>query len=99
PDGKRIASGCWDGTVRVWETDTGKELRRLEPQAGNMHGVAFTPDGKRLATGGGDGSVTVWEIETGRKVVRLKGHTAKVNEVTFAAGKRIVSAAADNSIR
>src|SRR5438552_1498321 len=54
PDGKTLASGGWDETVRLWDVETGKELRRLEGhQQGMIAALTFAPDGKHLATRGG----------------------------------------------
>jgi WD40 repeat protein/beta-lactamase regulating signal transducer with metallopeptidase domain len=68
PDGKTLASGGWDETIRLWDVNTGKELRRLEGHASGMvASVHFSPDGKYLASrGGNDGAVFLWDVQTGQ---------------------------------
>jgi eukaryotic-like serine/threonine-protein kinase len=54
PDGARLAGACVDGTARVWDTATGREIFVLR-HAGAVEGVVFSPDGTRLTTGGWTG--------------------------------------------
>jgi WD40 repeat protein len=63
PDGKRIASASEDGTVRVWETATGKEYMCLRGHTGPVTKVVFLRDGKRVVSAGKDGAVRVWELD------------------------------------
>ena len=51
PDGKRLATGSGDRTVKLWDAATGQELLTLKGHSDNVYSVAFSPDGKRLATG------------------------------------------------
>jgi WD40 repeat protein len=69
PDGQHLATASADGTVRVWEAGTGKELRRFpgHPVYG-FAAVAYAPDGRTLAASGFDGAVHWWDPATGRKV-------------------------------
>ncbi|HEX5708176.1 MAG TPA: hypothetical protein VFX96_12815, partial [Pyrinomonadaceae bacterium] len=62
-----------DGTqvVRLWEVETGKELRRFEGHLGLVMSVAFSADGRLVATGSFDGTTRLWEVETGRELLRL----------------------------
>jgi len=63
PDGKRIVTASWDKTARVWDADSGQELRKLEGHTGYVYGVAFSPDGQRIATASGDNTARVWDAD------------------------------------
>jgi WD40 repeat protein len=74
PDGKTLASGGWDESIRLWDVTSGKELRRLEGHSSGMvASVRFSPDGKYLASrGGNDGVVVVWDPRTGQLVFKVE---------------------------
>lgn len=65
PDGKILASGGWDKTVRLWEVATGKELHTLKGHADMIWDVCFSPDGKRLVSGAREPNVRIWSAATG----------------------------------
>jgi len=65
-DGKRLASGSDNETVRLWDTETGKEIQRFVGHEGSVRSVSLSADGKRLASGSGDKTVRLWDTETGR---------------------------------
>jgi RNA polymerase sigma factor (sigma-70 family) len=77
PDGKLLAAASWrDKDVRLWDSATGTEIRRLvHPDGASV--VAFSPNGKWLASAGFSATI-VWEAATGREVARLKGHFSNI---------------------
>ncbi|MDH6247946.1 WD40 repeat protein, partial [Mycobacterium sp. OTB74] len=104
PNGKRIASGSWDNTVRLWDAASGLPIGQpLTGHTSTVFSVAFSPDGKRIASASDDKTVRLWDAGTGLPIGQpLTGHTHQVTSVAFSPdGKRIASGGGlgDNTVR
>lgn len=74
PDGKTLISSGWEGTIRLWDVATGKELQRLESDGKAVNGLALSPDGKTLASAVNEGFLRVWDMPTRKCRFSMKGH-------------------------
>ena len=101
PDGSRIATGSFDGTAKVWDAQTGKEMIILAGHAGPVGWVTFSPDGSQLATTGLDDFASrIWEANTGNELFVLKGHQGGVVNAAFRPdGTRLATGADDGSAK
>src|SRR5262249_14232592 len=98
PDGKQLASGGWDNTIKIWDLATGAAIRTIQGHRGFAEEIAFSPDGRYLASGGEDKSVRLWDPTTGRELVAFHGHTHFVHALAFHSdGRRILSGGLDGT--
>jgi WD40 repeat protein len=91
PGGLLIASGSIDGTVRLWEVQTGKEIRRFKGRTGEVSDVAFSPHGRWIASGGVDKTVRLWDVQTTKEIRRFEGHTGWVTSVAFSPDEHLIA--------
>lgn len=99
-DGKLLASGPMNETVRIWDMEKGQELSRFKGNSCDIDSVAFSPDGSLIVLGSADRMVRLWNIVQGELRMLLDGHSGAVNSVRFSPnGKLIVSRDDDMTIK
>lgn len=98
-DGKLLAAGTADGSVRVYASADGREVKSLSSHRGPVRDVAFSPDGSLVASGGDDGLLLVHDLKTGRLRRALRPGRVKVAHLAFLpGGKRLLSTGARNGL-
>ncbi|EJC98345.1 WD40 repeat-like protein [Fomitiporia mediterranea MF3/22] len=101
PDGTSIASGSADGTVRIWDAESGQVIYDpFEEHTGLVQSVAFSPDGAHVVSASSDKTIRIWDVESGKEISEpLEGHNGPVYSVAFSLdGMHIASGSADMTV-
>jgi len=86
--------------VRLWEIETGKEIKQFSEHPFGVTAVAFSPDGKRILTGCLDRIARLWDVESGKELQRFVGHTYEVATIAFSPdGNFVVTGSGDCTTR
>lgn len=100
PNGKLIATGSVDLTVKVWDTASKQCVSTLEGHDGDVQAMAFSPDGKLLASGEIYKKIKLWDVATKKETRMLIDMEGKVAGLVFSPdSKRIFAACMDNFVR
>ena len=98
PDERRLATGSWEGSVKLWDLEHGALL--WDRHTDSINCVAFAPDGRLLASGGDDTLVRLWDATSGTNVQTLAGQGGAVYTLAWSPdGKLLTSSGFDGRIR
>jgi WD40 repeat protein len=99
PEGRRLASGSSDRTVKLWDLPSGKELRTVREHASRVLSVAYSPDGSRIASADSAGTILLWDPSTGGVLRRFQGSTNGVLALAFHPdGRRLAAPTSGSTI-
>jgi len=98
PDGRTLALGAEDGSIRLWEMPEARERAVLRGHSGTVTSVTFSPDGKRLVSGSREGRLLLWDAITGaeRRVLMTEG-SAPIRVAAFSPDGRTIGIAEPSS--
>jgi len=100
PDGQQIMTCSWDGSLGVWNLQTGKHIANWQDGESAVHSMALSVDGKRVVSGSHDGLVRLWNMETGKVLAKWTGHTDDVWSVCWNRNdERVLSGSEDGTAR
>lgn len=99
-DGKIAATGGNDGSVIIWDAQTGKQIFKLNPHRSKIMALAFSPDGKSFATASADRDAKLINLKNGTEAAVFSGHDDQLSGLSFSIdGTRIATASSDQTVR
>jgi WD40 repeat protein len=84
PGGHRIMTCSWDGSLRVWDLQSGKQIGNdWRDGESAVNNIGLSPDGKKVVSGSNDGAVRWWDVDTGNVITKWTGHKSRISPVCW----------------
>jgi len=100
PDGTKIVSASDDETLKLWDVETGNEIRTFTGHSNFVLGCAFSPDGRKVVSASIDKTLKLWDVETGVEIRTFTGHSEWVTRCAFSPdGTKVVSSSMDKTLK
>lgn len=99
PDGRHLLSASWDGTIRRWDLETGREVQRysipheVDNAPPRVYMIELLPNGGQFVSGSQDGVIRLWDIGSGEILREYHGHTAQVNGIHISGDGKLMASA------
>jgi WD40 repeat protein len=96
----KFISISWDGTVKLWDVETGEEIHSFNGHSSRVVSAEFNQDGTQVVSASGDGTAKLWDVEIGELLHSFDGHLSRVNSAKFNNdGTRVISTSWDQTLK
>ena len=98
-NGRQLASASEDGTIRIWDINTGNAVRTLTGHRRSVHAIAVSPNGRLIVSAGNEQDLFLWDVRKSKLIGKLTGHDYDVYTLQFSTdGRLLASSGKDQSI-
>lgn len=91
-NGKLIATGGLDGMIKIWETESGLEVRSIKATNYGIYSLSFSPDSLIIASGSSTGDITLWDVTNGNLVKSFSNSPIEINSIKFSSDGKLLAA-------
>ncbi|KAG2745740.1 WD40 repeat-like protein [Suillus brevipes Sb2] len=98
PDMRRMVTGSWDETLRIWDLETGVVLKKMEGHSSKVWALAVSPDGQIIA-GSDGGEIFAWHGENGESLTQpIEAHSDDIYSVDFSSDGTVLATGSDDGM-
>lgn len=100
PEGQLLVVGCWDATLKVWDSFNKKKLKTLKGHKTSVQACAYAPSGRHIVSAALDGEVKIWSTRSASAVGSICGHSRPVNAMAYTPnGQYLATASSDMVVK